>query len=109
MVAGRRTRKEQWSDWVPKDSSILFDVELTPTNRLRKMTAEHLKREYAALLNANQPVFLFNNCDFEIFPNWIRNKTTYKDKQQIRLSSDTVICSCFHKAVKSDSNSIDVS
>ena len=49
MVAGRRRRKEQWSDWVPKDSIILFDFELTATNRLRKTTAEHLKRKYIAL------------------------------------------------------------
>ena len=44
-----RRKKVPWTDWVPKESIILFDFDLTLTNRLRKTTIEHLKSKYAEL------------------------------------------------------------
>ena len=38
-----------WTDRVPKQSVILFDFELTKSNRLRKATVEHLKAAYSQL------------------------------------------------------------
>ena len=39
------------TDTVPKNSVILFDFQLTKSNRLRKATVEHLKQAYANLDN----------------------------------------------------------
>ena len=39
----------EWTDTVPKSSIILFDFQLTKSNRLRKATVEHLKQAYAKL------------------------------------------------------------
>ena len=47
--AGNRRKKVPWRDWVPKDSIILYDFQLTPSNRLRKTTVEHLKQKYEEL------------------------------------------------------------
>lgn len=44
-----RRKKVPWTDWVPKDSIILFDFQLTATNRLGKTTANHLKLKYEEL------------------------------------------------------------
>ena len=49
-----RRKKIAWTDWIPRESIILFDFELTATNRLRKTTAEHLKLKYVELLS-NSP------------------------------------------------------
>ena len=38
-----------WIDKVSKQSVILFDFELTKTNRLRKATVQHLKAAYSQL------------------------------------------------------------
>ena len=38
-----------WVDSVLKSSVILFDFQLTETNRLRKATIEHLKEAYTKL------------------------------------------------------------
>lgn len=38
-----------WTDTVPKESVILFDFELTKTNKLRKATVKHLKATYNQL------------------------------------------------------------
>ena len=38
-----------WTDIVPKQSVLLFDFELTKTNRLRKATVQHLKAAYSQL------------------------------------------------------------
>jgi len=38
-----------WTDTVPKSAVILFDFELTSTNRLRKATIQHLKDTYSNL------------------------------------------------------------
>ena len=38
-----------WIDSVPKSSVILFDFQLTKTERLRKATIEHLKEAYTKL------------------------------------------------------------
>ena len=38
-----------WTDTVPKQSVILFDFELTKSNRLRKATVQHLKAAYSQL------------------------------------------------------------
>ena len=38
-----------WVDSVPKSSILLFDFQLTKTNRLRKATIEHLKQAYTKL------------------------------------------------------------
>ena len=50
-VAKKRERRTlvDWVDTVPKSSVILFDFQLTKTNRLRKATIEHLKEEYTKL------------------------------------------------------------
>lgn len=41
----------EWTDTIPKNSVILFDFQLTKSNRLRKATVEHLKEAYANLDN----------------------------------------------------------
>ena len=41
-----RSRMVEWRDTIPKSSIILFNFELTATNRLRKNTVEHLKNTY---------------------------------------------------------------
>ena len=38
-----------WTDRVPKQSVILFDFELTKSNRLRKATVQHLRAAYNQL------------------------------------------------------------
>ena len=38
-----------WTDTVPKSAVILFDFQLTATNRLRKATIQHLKETYNTL------------------------------------------------------------
>jgi len=38
-----------WTDTVPKSSIILFDFKLTPSNRLRKATVQHLKDVYSQI------------------------------------------------------------
>ena len=38
-----------WTDTVPKSAVILFDFQLTATNRLRKATVQHLKETYKTL------------------------------------------------------------
>ena len=38
-----------WTDTVPKSAVILFDFELTATNKLRKATIQHLKETYKKL------------------------------------------------------------
>ena len=38
-----------WADNVPKSSIILFDFQLTKTNRLRKATIQHLKETYSKI------------------------------------------------------------
>ena len=42
---GRRV--VDWIDTVPKEAVILFDFELTKTNKLRKATVQHLKAAYS--------------------------------------------------------------
>ena len=44
-----RRKKVPWTDWIPKDSIILFDFKLTSTSRLRKTTVQHLKSKYDEL------------------------------------------------------------
>jgi len=39
----------EWKDTVPKSSIILFDFELTPANKLRKATVQHLKDAYSKI------------------------------------------------------------
>ena len=39
----------EWADSVPKSSILLFDFQLTKTNRLRKAIIEHLKEAYTKL------------------------------------------------------------
>ena len=38
-----------WTDKVPKSAVMLFDFQLTITNRLRKATVQHLKETYNTL------------------------------------------------------------
>ena len=47
--AENKRKKVPWTDWVPKESIILFDFTLTQTNRLRKSTVNHLKSKYDEL------------------------------------------------------------
>ena len=47
-------RKLPWTDWVPRSSIILFDFELTPSERLRKATVEHQRRKYDELKHTNE-------------------------------------------------------
>jgi len=39
----------EWKDTVPKASIIRFDFELTPSNKLRKATVQHLKNAYSKI------------------------------------------------------------
>ena len=48
MVAVGRKRKP-WVDWIPRESVILFDFELSSAGRLRKTTIDHLRVMYAGL------------------------------------------------------------
>ena len=44
-----KRKKAPWIDWIPRESIILFDFELSAAGRLRKRTIEHLKKIYAEL------------------------------------------------------------
>ena len=52
-----------WADTVPKSSIILFDFQLTKTNRLRKATIQHLKVAYTKLDHYS----LYYNCIIIIY------------------------------------------
>ena len=44
-----RRKMVDWKDILPKSCIILFDIELTSTNHLRKATIEHLRKAYSNL------------------------------------------------------------
>ena len=48
-VKGKSWRTTAWTSWVKKESIVLFDFQLTATNRLKKDTMIYLQCKYAEL------------------------------------------------------------
>ena len=48
-ISGKSHKQTEWLDWVKKESIILYDFQMTSTNRLKKETVSYLKKKYSEL------------------------------------------------------------